>query len=167
MNEFDQSEHSPWASAAKFTAQLDQENQYSAPMNPVPIPHEPVDVDDPVGFLIDRVQTVVTETAQMGTEPLTTIAGVLAQLYQAQSLRGMEGLLWGIDQKLERMLPGVVASGQAGTSEVDWQQNSLRLSDELDRIARGIRDALDPELYREEIVHMLKDLDTGRFIRHR
>lgn len=65
-----------------FAAQLEAEN-YSPPMNPVPIPED----GDPVAFLIDRVTRVVAESAQMGTEPLTTIASVLAQLYQAQALR--------------------------------------------------------------------------------
>lgn len=41
---------------------------------------------DPVGWLIARVDAVVIEAAQMGTEPLTTKAGCLAALYQAKAL---------------------------------------------------------------------------------
>lgn len=42
--------------------------------------------DDPIGFLINRVDAVVIESAQLGTEPLTTKAAVLAALFQARAL---------------------------------------------------------------------------------
>lgn len=71
----------------EFVSQLDAENQ-SPSMNPVPLPENAND-GEAINFLIDRVCKVISESAQMGTEPLSTIATVLANLYQAKALQEM------------------------------------------------------------------------------
>lgn len=83
----------------EFAAALDMENQTAESLTPDPLPD-----DDPIGFLIDRVQNVVAESAQMGSEPLTTKAGVLAALYQAQSLDMIADCAQQIAQGLEDLL---------------------------------------------------------------
>jgi hypothetical protein len=53
-----------------------------------------------VEFLIDRVQRVIEEAPQLGTEALSTKAATLAALYQAQALQkiaaGVESLALGL-----------------------------------------------------------------------
>lgn len=72
-----------------FAQHADEENRTAPSMTPDPIPPNV----DPVQWLIDRVQGVIAESVQMGTEPLSTKAGVLAQLYQAQALREISARL--------------------------------------------------------------------------
>lgn len=71
----------------EFVSQLEAENQ-SPSTYPIPIP-EGVDDAAAIEYLINRVRLVITECAQMGTEPLSTIANVLAQLYQTKALQEM------------------------------------------------------------------------------
>ena len=59
---------------------------------------------DPIQFLIDRVERVIEESPQMGTEPLSTKAGVLAALYQAQALREIADEMGSIDRTLSDLL---------------------------------------------------------------
>ena len=60
---------------------------------PEPVDWLPATGADPIEFLIDRVNRVIEETPQMGTEPLSTKASVLGALYQAQALREIADLL--------------------------------------------------------------------------
>lgn len=83
-----------------FAAQADAENREAPSMTPDPIPPNV----DPVQWLIDRVQSVIPEAIQMGTEPLSTKAGVLAQLYQAEALREIAAHLGEISQHLYELV---------------------------------------------------------------
>lgn len=83
-----------------FAQHIDAENREGPTMTPDPIPPNV----DPVQWLIDRVQGVIAESVQMGTEPLSTKAGVLAQLYQAQALRDIAGNLGEISQCLYELV---------------------------------------------------------------
>lgn len=58
---------------------------------------------DPVGWLIARVDAVVIEAAQMGTEPLTTKAGCLASLYQARALEDIARSMFSLQRSLARI----------------------------------------------------------------
>ena len=60
---------------------------------PEPVDWIPATGTDPIQFLIHRVEDVIQEATQIGTEPLSTKAGVLAALYQAQALRQIADLL--------------------------------------------------------------------------
>lgn len=67
--------------ALRFVDQMNAENEGGG-MYGAADPY-PADLD----WLINRVNNVVLESAQLGTEPLTTKAATLAALYQAQALR--------------------------------------------------------------------------------
>ena len=96
----------PFAASRQFIEQMNAENEgeetYSReglepeikPRSPAfgnlggnPDPAFQVPDPDPIQFLIDRVDRVIEESVQMGPEPLSTKASVLAALYQAQALR--------------------------------------------------------------------------------
>lgn len=82
---------------------------------------------DPIGFLIDRVDSVVLEAAQMGTEPLSTKAGCLAALYQAQALRDIAFSMGRIEtdlQKITSLLESVLESDVGGFGYLD--QRAIR-----------------------------------------
>lgn len=70
------------ARARLFIEGLNNENE----MGSIPAP-DPLPYGDPIGYLIDRVDRVVMESVQGGTEPLSTKAAVLATLFQARALQ--------------------------------------------------------------------------------
>jgi hypothetical protein len=76
-------------------------------------PDRPYYPGDPILFLIDRVERVIEESVQLGTEPLSTKAAVLAALYQAQELRELADHAADISQDLHelvKLLSAVVGS---------------------------------------------------------
>ena len=109
----------PFQASRNFIEAMNRENEtYSAeglkpeipPRSPVfgtlgdlprPVPYSfPSPEDHPIEHLIEKVDAVIQETPQMGTEPLNIKAGVLAALYQAQALRQISAGLSELNQSL-------------------------------------------------------------------
>lgn len=84
---------------SEFIDRINAENKPSGPeSHGHPATHsatgdDPAPIPDPIAFLIHRVNSVIEESPQMGTEPLSTKAAVLAALYQAQALREISNYL--------------------------------------------------------------------------
>lgn len=85
-----------------FIEQINAENEGLSVPSPEPyfIESEP----DPIGFLIARVDNVVVESTQIFTEPLTSKAQTLAELYQAKALQDIAGAIIRLDDTLRKLV---------------------------------------------------------------
>jgi len=109
--------------AHAFIDQINSENE--AGSGEIPEGFEPFLPWQPgethVDFLIRKVDRVVEESSQIGTEPLTTKAGCLAALYQAEALEKIADNLSRLDAgvwELIGLLKDVIENGGPGSAAI-------------------------------------------------
>ena len=80
---------------------------------PEPDPYFIQQQADPIGFLIDRVDQVIIESVQGGTEPLSTKASVLAMLYQARALNRIADEMQDLNRGIGELVDHLKSDGRS------------------------------------------------------